>query len=231
MLTPQMLEILEEKYAKYWWKDEDEKEYTEVKKDSFKLLIFTILSQNTSGINTRRAYKGLKNAFDISPRSLAHANEQKIAAAIKAGGLHRIKARRIKEVAEFIIKKWNGSMEKMLEGGRDVARNNLLSLPGIGEKTADVILSSLYGNRDSIVIDTHMKRIAIRLGIVEKNATYKEIQKAIRNIFPWETIPPSKEERILALFWLMAKHTCDARKPRCHECILRNNCRFYAKLK
>ena len=225
-ITPEMLEILEERYAKYWWKDEDEREYAEVKKDPFKLLLFTILSQNTSGINTRRAYKGLKNAFDVSPHSLVHVHEGKIADAIKAGGLHRIKAKRIKEVAEFIMKKWNGNIEKMLEGGRDVARKNLLALLGVGEKTADVVLSSLYGNRDSIVVDTHMKRIAIRLGIVEKNATYKEIQEAIRKIFPWEIIPPSKEERILALFWLMAKHTCDAKKPRCHECILKNDCRY-----
>ncbi len=230
-ITTEMLEILEKKYAKYWWDEREEEEYSSIKSDPFKLLIFTILSQNTSGINTRRAYAGLKNAFEISPHSLASAEEKEVEDAIRAGGLHRIKAKRIKEVAEHILKKWNGDMRKMVEGGKEKARRNLLSLPGVGEKTADVIVSSFYGERDSIVVDTHMRRIATRLGIVKEKAGYDELQKALIKIFPWDYIPQEKEERILALFWLMAKHTCDARKPKCHECIFREKCDFFRKTK
>jgi len=228
-ITPEMLDILEKKYAKYWWDKREEEEYSSIKSDPFKLLVFTILSQTTSGVNTRRAYRGLKNAFDVSPRSLALADEEKIADSIKAGGLHRIKSKRIKEMAEHILKKWNGDMRKMLDGGREKARENLLSLPGVGEKTADVVISSLYGERDSIVVDTHMRRIAIRLGIATEKAEYGEIQKALIKIFPWDNIPPEREGRILALFWLMAKHTCNAVKPRCLECILREKCDFFRK--
>jgi endonuclease III len=84
-LTDDILKELE-KYKKYWWKDDIN--YEEIKRDAFKLLIFTILSQNTSSENTRRAFIGLSKKFDITPITLANAGKDEIAAAIKCGGLY-----------------------------------------------------------------------------------------------------------------------------------------------
>ena len=216
-----------EKYAKYWWKEEDEKEYLEIKKDPFKLLIFTILSQNTSSKNTMLAYKNLKSKFKIEATCLANAKEKDIANAIRQGGLYRIKAKRIKEVSREIKEKYSG-LNWIYKMDIKDAKKELKKLKGVGDKTADVIISSIYGSKNAFVVDTHMRRIAIRLGIVDEKATYEEIQNALIKLFPWDSI--KNEERTLSLFWLMAKHICNAKKPKCNECILKENCKWYKKL-
>jgi endonuclease-3 len=99
-----------------------------------------------------------------------------------------------------------------------------MKLPGVGDKTADVLISSIHGHREAMVVDTHMRRIAVRLGLVEKNAHYEEVQKALANFFPWNSIPKGKEERAVGLFWMLAKHTCAARAQRCDKCLLAGIC-------
>jgi len=219
-LTDDILKELE-KYKKYWWKDDIN--YEEIKRDAFKLLIFTILSQNTSSENTRRAFIGLSKKFDITPITLANARKDEIAAAIKCGGLHRVKAGRIREAAGYICEEWNGNMGWVYNLTKEKLREELLKIPGVGEKTADVIISSIHGYENAFVIDTHMKRIAIRLKLVDEKAGYKEIQEKLSNIFPWEKI--GDREETVALFWLMAKYTCSSRKPKCNECPLKSICK------
>jgi len=223
-MPEELIPLLEEKYAKYWWKEEDELDYKEAMKDPFKNIIFTLLSQNTSSQNTRRAYAGLKSNFEITPQCLFNADEEEISKAIKPGGLHRIKAGRIKKISEYVLKNYNGNLSWVFEMPKDKVREELIKIPGIGDKTADVLLSSIHGQREAFVIDTHMQRIAKRLGLVDKKASYKEIQKKLNNFFPWKKISKEKEERIVGLFWLLAKHTCKAIKPRCNECILNEVC-------
>ena len=220
---------MEKKYAKYWWKEDEEAEYKKISSDPFKLLIFTILSQNTSGINTRRAYAGLSKKFSIDAATLANANEEEIALAIKPGGLYKIKARRIKQVSKYIMAEYKGNLKKLLSKDKEKIKEELMKLPGVGNKTADVIISSIYGQKNAFVIDTHMRRIAIRLGIADERASYKEVQEALSNIFPWDDMPKEKEDKIAGLFWLLAKHTCRAINPKCKECILKNHCKFTQK--
>jgi len=69
-----------------------------------------------------------------------------------------------------------------------------------------------------------MARIARRIGLVDGKAGYEEIQKKLVEFIPWGAIPKDKEERVIGLFWLFAKHTCNARKPRCSECMLNKIC-------
>ncbi|HEC76576.1 MAG TPA: endonuclease III [Thermoplasmatales archaeon] len=225
-LSQEILSKMEKKYSKYWWKEDEELQYKKISKDAFKLLIFTVLSQNTSGANTRKAYIGLQKKFDVTPSILANVDVEEIAEAIKPGGLHNIKARRIKKISQEIIERYGGDLNKILNK-RENLKGELMNLSGIGNKTADVIISSLYGHRNAFVVDTHMKRVAIRIGIANEKSSYEEIQKALREIFPWERISEDKEERIAGLFWLMAKYTCDARKPKCEECLLKKFCKFY----
>ncbi len=222
-ISEEMLKKLQ-KYEKYWWKEDEELDYEEVKKNPFQLLIFTVLSQNTSSQNTRKAYIGLKRKFSVSPFILAKANENEVSEAIKAGGLHRIKAKRIIEISQHIVNKWNGDLSWIYKIPKEKAREELLKLPGIGDKTADVMLSSIYGQSKAFVVDTHMRRIAIRMGLVNEKASYEEIQEKLKNIFPWDKIK-DREEKIVGLFWLLAKHTCSAMKPKCHECPLSSICK------
>ncbi len=217
-----LVSVLEKNYAKYWWQDSDD--YREAMKDPFKNLIFTLLSQNTSSENTRRAYAGLKSGFDITPESLVNADEREISRAIKPGGLHRTKARRIKEISSYVLQKFDGDLSWVFDMPKEGARAEITKIPGIGDKTADVLLSSIHGRKEAFVIDTHMARIARRIGLVDGKAGYEEIQKKLVEFIPWEAIPKDKEERVIGLFWLFAKHTCNARKPRCSECMLNKIC-------
>lgn len=225
-LSEEKIREMEKIYSGYWWSEEEEEEYREISSDPFKLLIFTILSQNTSGINTRRAYRNLNERFKIDAFSLSKAEEHEIAEAIRHGGLYRVKARKIKEVSKYLLENYEGRLDKILKMDMEKARKELLKLPGVGNKTADVILASIYGQRKAFVVDTHMRRIAIRLGLVNEKANYDEIEKKLKEIFPWEKLK-GKEDRVAGLFWLLAKHTCRAINPKCEECILKEDCRFY----
>lgn len=221
-MPAELIPVLEKNYAKYWWQDEGD--YREAMKDPFKNLIFTLLSQNTSSENTRRAYAGLKSCFDITPQALVNADEKEISRAIKPGGLHRIKARRIKEISSYVLQKFDGDLSWIFGMPKGEARAELINMPGIGDKTADVLLSSIHGQKEAFVIDTHMARIAKRIGLVGEKASYEEIQDKLVKFIPWEAILKGKEERVIGLFWLFAKHTCNARKPRCSECMLNKIC-------
>ncbi len=99
-----------------------------------------------------------------------------------------------------------------------------MELPGIGPKTADVLLASRHGYGQVFVVDTHMDRIAKRLGLVEPNAKYEEIQAALKNYIPW-----NEGERVDGLFWLLAKYTCRAQNPKCHECLIMDICDYGQK--
>jgi len=217
-----ILPALEKNYARYWW--EDSEDYEEAMKDPFKNLIFTLLSQNTSSENTRRAYRGLKSNFTIEPQQLLNADEEEISRVIRPGGLHRIKAKRIKQISRYVMEEFNGDLSWVFTMPKESVRERIIKIPGIGYKTADVLLSSIHGQREAFVVDTHMARIAKRLGIVDKKAGYGEIQEKLKQFFPWEAIPKEKGERFVGLFWLLAKHTCSARKPKCDKCILNEIC-------
>ncbi len=134
-----------------------------------------------------------------------------------------MKAGRIKKASEYICNKWDSSMNWVYKLPKEKLREELFKIPGVGEKTADVIVSSIHGYENAFVVDTHMKRIAIRLGLADESSSYKKIQEKLSDIFPWEKI--ENKEEIVALFWLMAKYTCNARKPRCNECPLKSLCK------
>ncbi|MDI6855574.1 MAG: hypothetical protein QMD21_02155 [Candidatus Thermoplasmatota archaeon] len=221
---------LERVYGKYWWRKDQEELYNELCREPFKLLVFTILSQNTSSENTYRAYKGLSSKFSIDSATLAKASEKELAKCIKAGGLHNIKAERIKACSQYILNELNAELSEILKLPVDKAREELQKIPGVGSKTADVLLSNVYTSKEALVIDTHMRRLALRVGLVEKSASYEKIQKALTDSIPWNSIPKEKHERYVGLLWLLAKHTCGAIKPKCGDCSLRNMCKYASRV-
>lgn len=229
-LPPEFFNKLERSYSKYWWSDDSEKVYRFARKDPFRLLIFTILSQNTSGENAVKGFKSLASRFHIEPEVLANASLYDVAEAIRVAGLHRVKASRIIEASRYIIDKFNGDLNLVLSLPPIRAKELLMSIPGVGPKTADVLLSDYLGYSNVIVVDTHMRRLAIRLGLVDETASYDEIQEALTNIIPWSEIDASRWRRIITLLWFLAKYTCRAIKPKCEECLLKKYCRFYLNM-
>jgi endonuclease-3 len=217
-LDRKLIPILEEKYGKYWWPVEYPKD---VFSDPFKNLIITVLSQNTSEQNCVRAYKGLSASFDVKPEVLAKADTSEIKKSIRSGGLYNIKSKRIKELSKLVLEKFNGDLSPVLALPKQEAKKQLMKLPGVGDKTADVLLASRLGYHEVFVVDTHMDRIAKRLGLVGKNAKYAEIQDAIKHF-----VPKDKDDRTGGLFWLLAKYTCGAQHPKCHECPLTEICKY-----
>lgn len=212
---------LEERYGPKWWPVQYPEE---VSKDPFKNLIITVLSQNTSEANCVRAYRGLSARFSVKPEVLAGAREADIREAIKSGGLYNIKAKRIKELSKAVLDKFGGDLTSVLALPKEEARAKFMELPGIGPKTADVLLADRHGYSQVFVVDTHMDRIAKRLGLVKPDAAYEEIQKALQSFLPW-----NKGERVGGLFWLLAKFTCGAQNPKCYECVLVQLCDYGKK--
>jgi endonuclease-3 len=215
--------ILEEKYGKYWWPVEYPEETS---RDPFKNLIITVLSQNTSEINCVRAYNGLAAKFEVKPEVLAKARTDELKEAIRSGGLYNVKSKRIKQLSEAVINEFGGDVASILALPKEEARKRLMELPGIGKKTADVLLAQKHSYAEVMVIDTHMDRIAKRLGLVKADAKYEEIQKAYKVFVPWE-----KGERTGGLLWLLAKYTCRAQNPKCQECPIIELCEYGSKTK
>jgi endonuclease-3 len=222
-LDPKYIPILEETYGRYWWPVEYPEE---VSTDPFKNLIITVLSQNTSEINCVRAYKGLTTKFEVKPEVLAKAKIEDIKEAIRSGGLYNVKSKRIKELSQAILEKFGGDVSSVLALPKEQARLKLMELPGIGKKTADVLLASKHSYAEVMVVDTHMERIAKRLGLVRPDAKYEDIQKALKAFIPWK-----KGERTGGLLWLLAKYTCRAQNPKCPECPIIELCDYGSKNK
>jgi len=215
-LDPKLIPKLEEKYGPKWWPVQYPEE---VSQDPFKNLIVTVLSQNTSETNCVRAYRGLGARFAVTPHVLANAKESDIREAIRSGGLYNIKAKRIKQLSKVVLEKFRGNLAPVLALSKEEARAKFMELPGIGPKTADVLLANRHGYSQVFVVDTHMDRIAKRIGLVKSDAKYGEIQVALQNFIPW-----NKGERVSGLFWLLAKYTCRAQNPKCFECLLHEIC-------
>lgn len=215
------IKLLEKIYSKYWWSPREEKLYQEAMADPFKSIVFTILSQNTSSQNTWRAYKALSEKIDISAKVLSRLKPKDLASIIKPGGLHRVKAKRLVQLGKKVMKLWNDDLSWVYKVSKEELKFRLKQIKGIGDKTADVLISSLHGSREALVIDTHMRRIALRLGLVGEKATYTQLQRALTEFLPWGKLD---NERLAGLFWFLARNTCAARKPKCAQCILSELC-------
>lgn len=204
----------------------DDEQYTILKvlkeMDPFKLLIATILSQNTNDKNSIRAYDRLEEKIGIYPHKLARADIKDIEGAIRIGGLYRQKARAIKEISRIILDNYEGDLNHILKKPIEDARRTLLSLPKIGYKTADVLLLFSAG-KSVFPIDTHITRISKRLGIVNERARYEEIR------LKWqEILKPEHYELIHLLLIKLGREICKPRKPSCEKCPIKEVCKYYS---
>lgn len=190
--------------------------------DVFKALVVTILTQNTNDKNALRAYENLvKVVGDITPQRLLEVGEDAIANAIRVAGMYRVRARKILELSKVVIERFGGDLSWIKDLPVDEARKLLLELPGVGEKTADVILVNL--GKLAFPVDTHITRISLRLGIV-KSRNYGEIRSAWMRILKPD---PSRYLDVHLRLIQFGREICRAREPRCNVCGFKDVCRYY----
>ena len=174
----------------------------------FKILISCILSQRTKDEITRDASKRLFKIAD-TPEKILKLSEREIAELIKPVGFYNQKAKRIKEVAKLILEKYGGRIPS--------SREELMKLPGVGGKTADVVLCYGFG-KEVIPVDTHVATISRRLGLTKAKDPEK-IRKDLHRIVP------KRYRRIFNLLMVeFGKEVCRTRKPKCRICPIKDYC-------
>ena len=182
------------------------------------VLVQTILSQNTSDTNSNRAFHSLLASFG-SWDEVADASVSKIAGCIKAGGLGEIKARYIKQVLEEIRRRRNGfDLDFLRQLSLDEARDWLRQLPGVGMKTASCVLIFSLG-MPALPVDTHVFRVAKRLGLVDSKSSVERAHKVLESLVPFGDV-----YQFHVLLIEHGRKTCKAQRPRCHQCVLRKLC-------
>ncbi len=188
---------------------------------AFEVLVSTVLSQSTTVANERRGLEGLRTTFgEITPERLASAQDDAITAAIWHAGLARQKAPRIRRIAKSILEGWDGRVERILELPTEAARAALMGLPGVGPKTADVVLA-MMGGHPTFPVDTHVARIARRWNLV-RSANYESIRAALER-----RTPPAKRKSWHLAMIAHGRALCRARNPLCEACPVRSDCDWY----
>ena len=189
-----------------------------LKNDPFETLIVTIISQNTADTNTERAFENLSGQFEITPQALSKAETCKMETCLHIGGLYKSKTKTIKTVSKIILEKFNGSLTPILSLPLEEARKNLTELPGIGPKTADVVLL-FSANQPTIPVDTHVNRVAKRLGLAPLNGDYNAVRLSLQSFFE------AKDYLDVHLLLIaLGRKYCKARNPHCCECLVNIYC-------
>jgi len=181
-------------------------------------LILTVLSQNTSDHNSGRAFIRLLNDFPDWP-SLLDADVKAIERAIQPGGLAPTKAPRIQAIVrEVYARRQSFDLTFLRDLPLEEARDWLTSLPGVGPKTAACVLLFALG-RPALPVDTHVHRVAKRLGLVPEKSTAEQAHRLLEAM-----VAPGD---VYAFHIQLIKHgrrTCAAQRPKCAECPLADRC-------
>lgn len=189
-----------------------------VKKEPFETLIATIISQNTASKNTAKAFESLSKRFEITPEVLANAKTSQIEECLKVAGLYKNKAKTIKQVSRIILERFHGTLEPILSMPFEEARKALLQLPGVGPKTADVVLL-FCSEKPTIPVDTHVNRISKRLGFAPNNGNYEVIRESLQYLYR-----PEDYLAVHVLLIALGRKYCKARNPLCKQCPLNLLC-------
>jgi len=173
------------------------------------LLVATILSAQCTdervNIVTQTLFKKYTKAEDYAKADLEELEQD-----IKSTGFYRNKARSIKKCCQILVEKYNSQVPKTME--------EMLELPGVARKTANIVLSNAYGVISGIAVDTHVRRVAKRLGLTDSEDPNKIEQDLMK------TIPKNRWMRFTDLLIFHGRRICIAKKPRCKNCILNEIC-------
>lgn len=185
------------------------------------VLVQTILSQNTSDTNSKRAFESLLASFP-SWEDVAAAEAGEIAASIRVGGLGEIKAKRIKQaLGEIQQQRGKLELDFLNELPLAEARDWLKQLPGVGTKTANCVFLFSLG-RPALPVDTHIFRLAKRLGLIDSKVSVEQAHRLLEDL-----VPPEKVYQFHVLMIEHGRKVCKAIRPRCPECVLGKRCPSY----
>ena len=172
-------------------------------------LILTVLSQSTNDRNRDVAFMRLRDRFG-SWEAVRDAPNEDVEAAIRPGGISRIKSVRIQEILR--------SLPDPLDGDHLRDQDFLVSLPGVGRKTAACVLLFAYGQRD-VPVDTHVSRVGTRLGLFRPKASFEEMHDEMLAF-----TPRGQELELHVNLLRHGRRTCHARRPDCDACALLRMC-------
>ena len=177
----------------------------------FKIVIGTVLSARTRDENTTKAVTELFKVYN-TPQKLAKAKAKNIEKMIKSVGFYHVKSKRIIEVANLILSKYNGKVPADID--------KLVDMPGVGRKTANCVLVYAF-EKPAIPVDTHVHRISNRLGLVDTK-TPEETEMALR-----EKIPKKYWLDINNTFVMYGQNICKPISPMCDVCKIRKTCNYF----
>ena len=177
--------------------------------DPFQLLIATILSAQCTDERVNKVTPGLFRVYP-TPAHFAATSQAVLEAEIRSTGFYRMKAKNILGCCAALMERHGGSVPASMEA--------LVQLPGVGRKTANVVLGQAFGVSSGIVVDTHVHRLARRMGLTEADQPEK-IEEDLMALFPrkdWIDVG--------SMMILHGRRTCQARKPDCPACLVRTLC-------
>lgn len=187
-------------------------EWSDVRREPFQTLIRTVLSQATNDRNRDRAYANLAKRFRINPDELASADVKEVEEAICVGGLFRNKAWKIKELSKTVLKQFHGSLDFVFSEPLEKSRELLMRLPGVGPKTADVVLL-FTAKKPTVPVDTHVNRVSKRLGLAPLKGNYEVVRESLKALYK-----PKDYLAIHLLLINLGRKYCRARNPMHKPC-------------
>lgn len=191
----------------HWWPGDS----------ALEMMIGAVLTQNTNWKNVEKALRNLKDRHMLSLDVLRSQSTHELAEKIRPAGYYNIKAKRLKNLIDFIYDQYGGDLTSLLRADTIVLREGLLSIKGIGPETADSILLYAAG-RPFFVIDTYTHRVLIRHGMIDEPVTYDELQAFFMDHLPDD---PDLFNEFHALIVRTGKEFC-RKKPLCPYCPLKH---------
>jgi endonuclease-3 len=183
-------------------------------------IVATVLSQHTSDVNSERAFAQLKDRFP-SWEEVADAPPEQVADAIRCGGIAEQKARRIQQILVAIEdREGRLDVDRLRDLDDATVEAYLRSLPGVGPKTAACVLTFSMG-RPAFPVDTHVHRVAIRLGWIPANTTADKAHQLLTPL-----VPPGIRYDLHVALIAHGRTVCRAQRPRCEICVVRDLCAY-----
>jgi len=180
-------------------------------KNPFQLLVATILSAQTSDQQVNKLTPDLFRRFP-NPAAFAAASQEEVEGAIRTIGLFRNKAKNLRLMSQRLCEEFDGEVPQAMEA--------LIALPGVARKTANVLLGTAFGMPTGIVVDTHVHRLAVRMGLCKRTERYPEkVEQELMPLFPQD-----KWVFVGHALILHGRGVCTARTPDCGQCRLNAAC-------